>query len=99
MSSFFGHRDAKSERRQLARQRRIDVFLQVVPKLSREVHVETGEVPDRIGVQLSCERGNTVDVIDVDGVVGSTPTCAARASSSCRQQANVGYGRSSSHSE
>ena len=66
----FGHRDAEPERRQLARRRRIDVFLEAVPKLPREVDVEAGEIPDWIGRQLArllSEWGDAVDVGDVDG--------------------------------
>jgi len=66
----FGHRNAEPEGRQLARRRRIDLSLQTVPELSREVDVETGEIPDWILRQLAClpgEWGDAVDVGDVDG--------------------------------
>jgi len=65
----FGHWDAEPQCRQLARRRRIGAGLQTVPELSREVDVETGEIPDWIGRQLARlpgEWGDAVDVGDVD---------------------------------
>jgi len=70
VGASFDHRDAEPESRQLARRRRIDLFLETVPELSREIDVEAGEISDRIVRQLAClpgEWGDSVDVGDVDG--------------------------------
>nr|WP_241432527.1 hypothetical protein [Natrinema gari] len=71
--AHFGHRNAEPERRQLACGCRIGAGLQTVPELSREVDVETGEIPDWIVRQLARlpgECGDAVDVGDVDGENG-----------------------------
>jgi len=48
----FGHRNAEPERRQFARRRRIGAGLRQY-RNSREVDVETGEIPDWIVRQLA----------------------------------------------